>query len=191
MTTTERVTSGVAGAMGRGRGPDGSAARQRPDPGLARLQAQFAELARVTDGTAGVALVHLERGRAAYFNHGERFPVARTVKVPLAVQLLTRVERREVRLDSMVTLQPGDLPPASGTFTELFSQPGVALSVRNLAELMLRSSDDSATDVAPRTAGGGRAANARLAALAATRPTSVERVTGRGLWDSRDKPIER
>lgn len=113
MMTTERVTSGVAGEMERGRGPDGSAARQRPgarraacgrrtarrapaapaaaqrpaarpDPGLARLQTQFAELARVTDGTVGGAVVHLESGRAAYFNRGERFPMASTVKVPLA-----------------------------------------------------------------------------------------------------------
>lgn len=95
MRTTERVTSGVAAEMERGRGPDGSAARQRPGALRAacgrrtalrgaRLQAQFAELAKVTDGTVGGAVVHLESGRAAYFNRGGRFPMASTVKVPLA-----------------------------------------------------------------------------------------------------------
>lgn len=140
----------------------------RPDAGLARLEAHFAELAKVTDGTVGVAVVHLESGRTAYLNRRERFPMASTVKVPLAVQLLTRVDRGEVRLDSMITLRPGDLHPGSGTLTELFSQPGVALSVRNLMELMLRISDNSATDILLRTAGGASAVNARLAAIGVT-----------------------
>jgi len=153
-----------------------AAGAQATDPGLARLEAHFAELARVAGGTVGVAAVHLESGRAAYLNRSERFPMASTVKVPLAVQLLTRVDRGELRLDSMITIQSGDLHPGSGTLTDLFSQPGVALSVRNLMELMLRISDNSATDVLLRTAGGGGAVNARLTALGvsgmrADRPT--------------------
>jgi beta-lactamase class A len=154
------------------------AARQAPaaDPGLARLEAQFAELAKVAGGTVGVAVVHLESGRSAHLNRGERFPMASVVKVPLAVQLLTRVDRGEVRLDSMIAIQPGDLHPGSGTLTDLFNQPGVSLSVRNLMELMLRISDNSATDILLRTAGGGAAVNARLrelnvSGISADRPT--------------------
>jgi len=139
-----------------------------PDPGLARLEGQFAELAKVAGGTVGAAVVHLESGRAAYLNRGQPFPMASTVKVPLAVQLLTRVDRGEVRLDSMIAVQPGDLHPGSGTLSDLFIQPGVVLSVRNLMELMLRISDNSATDILLRTAGGGAAVNARLAALGVT-----------------------
>lgn len=148
------------------------AAAQRPatprDAGLARLEAQFAELAKVAGGTVGVAVVHLESGRAAYLNRGEPFPMASTVKVPLAVQLLTRVDRGELRLDSMIAVRPGDLHPGSGTLTDLFAQPGVVLSVRNLMELMLRISDNSATDILLRTAGGAAAVNGRLAALGVT-----------------------
>jgi beta-lactamase class A len=146
------------------------------DPGLARLEAQFAELAKVTTGSVGVAVVHLESGRAAYLNRTGAYPMASTVKVPIAVRLLTQVDRGELRLDSMITIRPGDLHPGSGTLTELFSQPGVVLSVRNLMELMLRISDNSATDILLRTAGGGAPVNARLAQLGiagvrADRPT--------------------
>jgi beta-lactamase class A len=148
----------------------------RNDPGLARLEAQFADLAKVTKGTVGAAVIHLESGRVAYLNRGVSFPMASTVKVPLVVQLLSRVDKGEVRLDSMITLQPGDLHPGSGTLTELFNHPGVALSVRNLMELMLRISDNSATDILLRTAGGASAVNARLGTLGvsgvrADRPT--------------------
>lgn len=136
-----------------------------PDAALARLEAQIAELAKLANGKVGIAVVHLESGRSVYLNRGERFPLASTVKVPLAVRLLTMVDRGELKLDSMITIKPGDLHPGSGTLTELFGYPGVALSVRNLMELMLRISDNSATDILLRVAGGGSAVNARMAEL--------------------------
>ena len=145
-----------------------AAQRAASDPGLARLEAQFAELAKVTSGSVGVAVVHLESGRAAYLNRSTGYPMASTVKVPIAVRLLTQVDRGELRLDSMITIKPGDLHPGSGTLTDLFAQPGVVLSVRNLMELMLRISDNSATDILLRTAGGSAPVNARLAQLGIT-----------------------
>ena len=146
------------------------------DAGLARLEAQIAELAKVSGGSVGAAIIHLETGRAIYLNRGLAFPMASTVKVPIAVRLLTQVERGTLRLDSMIAVRPGDLHPGSGTLTDLFNQPGVVLSVRNLMELMLRISDNSATDILLRTAGGGSAVNERLAELGvsgirADRPT--------------------
>jgi beta-lactamase class A len=154
----------------------------RSDAGLERLEAQIASLAKVSRGTVGVAIVHLETGRSVYLNRTESFPMASTYKVPIAAQLLSRVDRGEVRLDSMVTLRPGDLHPGSGTLTELFNQPGVALSVRNLLELTLRISDNSATDLVLRTAGGAPAVNARLQALG-VRGISVDRPTIRLIAD--------
>ena len=99
----------------------------RSDPGLDRLEAQVASLAKVSRGTVGVAVVHLETGRSVYLNRGEAFPMASTFKVPIAVQFLSRIDRSEVRLDSMIAIQPGDLHPGSGTLTELFNQPGVMM----------------------------------------------------------------
>lgn len=154
----------------------------RSDPGLERLEAQVASLARISRGTVGAAIVHLETGRAVYLNRGETFPMASTFKVPIAVQLLSRIDRGEIRLDSMIAIQPGDLHPGSGTLTELFNQPGVALSVRNLMELMLRISDNSATDVMLRTAGGAPAVNARLQSLG-IRGIRVDRPTIRLIAD--------
>ena len=137
----------------------------RPDPGLQRLERELARLAGTAGGTVGVAVRHLETGREAYLNRGSAFPMASAFKLPVAVQLLTRVDRREIRLDSMVTIQPGDLHPGSGTLSELFDDPGVVLSVRNLLELMLLISDNSATDVVLRIAGGPVRVTERMRAL--------------------------
>ncbi|WP_419950368.1 serine hydrolase [Candidatus Palauibacter sp.] len=147
------------------------------DPGLGRLLAEIERLAPSSGGTVGVGAVHIETGRAVWFNEDERFPMASTYKVPIAVQLLSRVDRGEISLADMVELEPADIHPGSGTISSLFDDPGVALSLRNLLELMLLISDNSATDLTLTAAGGPDAVNARMGelgveGLSVNRPTS-------------------
>jgi beta-lactamase class A len=146
------------------------------DPALSRLEAEIQHLGAISQGKVGVGIIHLESGRELFINRDEAFPMASTYKVPIAVQLLTLIDSGKVRLDSMITLGPTDLHPGSGTLTSLFNKPGVSLSVRNLMELMLLISDNSATDILLRTAGRGPAVNARLATLG-VRGISVDRPT--------------
>src|SRR5687768_4581305 len=146
------------------------------DPGLRRLESEITRLAKISGGTVGVGVIHLETGRELFINRSEPFPMASTFKVPVAVELLTRVDKGTVRLDSMITLKESDLHPGSGTLTQLFNKPGVSLSLRNLLELMLIISDNSATDLVLKAAGGGKSVNARLAALG-VQGISVDRPT--------------
>ena len=154
----------------------------RSDPGLHRLEKEIRRLAEIAGGKVGVAAVHLETGREIGLNQSEPFPMASSYKVPIAVQLLARVDRGEIRLDSMIALTPGDLHPGSGTLTELFDDPGVILSLRNLTELMLLISDNSATDVVLRTAGGPDAVTARMRDLGLS-DIRVDRPTVRLIGD--------
>ena len=149
---------------------------QAADPNLARLRGEIERLSTPARGMVGVGIIHLESGRELFVNGAEPFPMASTFKVPVAVQLLDRVDKGQVRLDSMITLAPSDLHPGSGTLSSLFDDPGVSLSLRNLIELMLLISDNSATDLVLKAAGGGRAVNERLAALGVS-GISVDRPT--------------
>jgi beta-lactamase class A len=149
---------------------------QTVDPNLHRLESEIGRLSSISGGKVGVGIIHLETGRELFVNGVEPFPMASTVKVPIAVELLTRVQSNTVRLDSMITLRPADLHPGSGTLTGLFNDPGVSLSVHNLLELMLLISDNSATDLVLKVAGNGAAVNARLATLG-IRGVSVDRPT--------------
>ena len=148
------------------------------DAGLQRLGREVARLAERSGGLVGVAAVHLETNRRVLLNGDERFPMASTYKVPIAVQLLSRVEQGEISLSDMIEVEPEDLHPGSGTLSRLLDDPGVILSVRNLLELMLLISDNSATDLSLRAAGGPDAVNARMAeigieGLTVNRPTSL------------------
>lgn len=140
-------------------------AAQGSDPGLARLDSEIRRLSAISGGTVGVGLIHLESGRELFVNRGEHFPMASTYKVPIAVQFLTKVDRGTASLDSMVTLAPADLHPGSGTISNLLDDPGVSLSNRNLMELMLLISDNSATDLVLRGAGGAKAVTDRVREL--------------------------
>ena len=150
---------------------------------LSLLRSEMLRLAEAAEGSVGFAALHLETGRSVVIGEGERFPMASTYKVPIAIQLLTRVDRGELRLDSLVHLRPEDRHPGSGTLaSDLFDDPGVALSVRNLLELMLLISDNSATDICLRLAGGPEAVNARLSE-AGVEGVRVDRPTSKLIGD--------
>ena len=139
-----------------------------------RIERELERIARLGGGQVGVHALHLESGRQVSFNPQVRFPMASTVKVAIAVQLLTKIERGELALTTMVDLQPSDLHPGSGTISSLLAKPGVQLSVENLLELMMVISDNSATDILLRLAGGTQAVQNRLNELG-IRGMSVDR----------------
>ncbi|HML15490.1 MAG TPA: class A beta-lactamase [Bryobacteraceae bacterium] len=134
-------------------------------PGFERLQSEVARLATISDGEVGLSALHVESGRRVALHSTDRFPMASTFKVPVAVQLLARVDRGEISLDQMIRIEPHDLHPGSGTLNNLFNKPGVELSVRNIMELMLLISDNSAADISLRLAGGGEAVTAKMREL--------------------------
>ncbi len=142
----------------------GSAVAQT-DASLARLERAMARGATVAGGMVGATAIHLETGRTVSLNGDQPFPMASTYKVPIAIELLTRADAGTLRLDEMIDLVAADLHPGSGTLTALFNQPGVSLSIRNLMELMLLISDNSATDRLLTRAGGSEAVTARMRAL--------------------------
>lgn len=139
--------------------------RSRPDVSVRRLQNEIVRAASLAGGTVGVSAIHIESGRRVSYNANERFPMASTYKVPIAVQLLTRVDRGEVALGEMIELKPGDLHPEAGILSAHLNKPGVRLSVHNLLELMLVLSDNSAADLMLRLAGGPEQVTARLKAI--------------------------
>lgn len=145
-----------------------TAAAWAQDAGLRKLEAEMERVSRIAGGKVGAAVVHVESGRTALLNASGHYPMASAYKVPIAVKLLDRVDAGDLRLDQMVELRAADLHPGSGTLTPLFNKPGVSLSVRNLMELMLLISDNSATDVLLRLAGGPEAVTARMRELGYT-----------------------
>ena len=135
---------------------------------LGQLQRRIDSIASQAKATVGVGIVHAETGREVFRNGDQWFPLASTYKVPMAVEVLTRVDRGTWKLDSMVALSEHDLVPFGSLLTDRFGGPGpvgAVLSVRRYMELMLTLSDNSATDVLLRLMGGTAPVRERLVAL--------------------------
>lgn len=135
------------------------------DAALPRLEMEIGRAAKLAEGTVGVSALHFETGQRVSFNAKERFPMASTYKLPIAVQVLTLVDRKQLSLDRMIEVKQKDLHPGSGVLTATLSKPGLIISVRNLLELMLLVSDNSATDLLLGLAGGPQSVTERMRSL--------------------------
>lgn len=131
------------------------------DP-LTHLEQEIERLEKLSGGSVGVGLIQLESDRLLMYNDEEVFPMASSYKIPIAVKLLQRVEAGDFGLDTLIELTESDIHPGSGTISQLLNDPGVALSARNLLELMMLISDNSATDLCMKLAGGPEAINGML-----------------------------
>lgn len=148
-----------------------------------RLKSELERLSAYSGGKLGVTALHIESGKIISQHGAEGFPMASTFKVPIAVQLLTKVDSGKLSLDQMIEIRREDMHPGSGMIAERFNwpdniSPGLSLSVRSLMELMLLISDNSATDVCLRLAGGAGAVTSCMKRLGINgirvdRPTSI------------------
>ena len=115
------------------------------------------EIRRIADGaggTMGIAAWRLDgKGPRVLLNGDQLFPMASTFKVAVAGAILRRVDAGELTLRQMVEVTPDMIVP-SEVIADRFIHPGVSLSVHNLLELMMTQSDNSATDVLTKLAGG-------------------------------------
>ncbi|MEM7478920.1 MAG: serine hydrolase [Planctomycetota bacterium] len=73
-------------------------------------------------------------------------PTASLIKFPIMVEVYRQAELGEVDLDSMITLREEDKVPGSGILTEHFSA-GAKLSLKDAVRLMIRYSDNTATNL--------------------------------------------
>lgn len=118
------------------------------------LEAEIARLAAPADGILGVAAWRTDgHGPRVLINADQPFPMASTFKVAVAGTILTKVDRGQLSLDQLVPVEWGMMVESEG-LAGTFKYPGVSVSVRNLLELMLTVSDNTATDVLTRLAGG-------------------------------------
>lgn len=132
-----------------------------PAQGRATLAREFARIEPQSGGTVGLAAMHLESGRTVFHNADQQYPLASTYKLPMAVQAFTLVERGQLDLDRMIAWDTTDLHIGSEAHL-LFRKPGFAMSVRNLIETMMILSENNATDLVLKLAGGGEAVTRRL-----------------------------
>jgi beta-lactamase class A len=131
----------------------------------AGLKAAFAErleaIASSVDGVVGYTVVDLNTGERFERRQADVFPTASTIKIAVLYELVRQADEKRLPLDDV---RPFDRRHAVGGSGVLFELTSPALSLRDLATLMVLVSDNSATN-AVIDAVGMDAVTARMASL--------------------------
>lgn len=133
--------------------PDAAPNAAIPAPDLSARLATLAGRSRL-----GVTAIHVETGRVAALRGEERFAMASTFKLPVALAVLRAVEKGTLAEGTLVTLGPGDVRHGIGKQLGAGTYP-----VSRLLAAMLEESDNTATDALLRLLGGPPVVRAALA----------------------------
>jgi beta-lactamase class A len=154
--------------LGCDRGP--APAADPPDPGPSTaatptavrdtvLEAALREAAAEIQGHVGVAVLHLQSGVHASVNGDRRFLLASVYKLPIAYAAM----QGDADPAGSIPVTPVDRAPGETPFA-----PGTSVPLASLVERSLAHSDNTASDVLLRSAGGPGEVNRRIQALGAT-----------------------
>lgn len=132
------------------------------------VERRIAGIADTIEGSVGFAAVHVPSGVRLSHNGAERYPQRSVYKLPIALSVLRRADARQLRLDSTITVTPADFAPMHSPLRESAAGRAVSVTVDSLLSLMVSESDNTASDVLLRLAGGPDAVMRDLQALGAT-----------------------
>lgn len=125
----------------------------------------IAKIAASAGGTVGVAAVAVETGERFALRGGERFPMMSVYKLPIALALLHEVEAGRTSLEKPIPIRPSDLRLGNSPLADRYPEGGVTRTLAELLEETLVDSDNTASDILLREAGGAAAVTGRLRAL--------------------------
>ena len=112
-------------------------------------------------GTVGFAALDLSSGRSLGWHERDAFPTQSVFKLPIAIEVLRRIDDKKLALDRVVALGPADARSGpEGTMAVPAKK-----TIRELLEAMIITSDNVACDKLLALVGGPRVVDARMRAL--------------------------
>jgi beta-lactamase class A len=109
------------------------------------LAAAIAAIDRGFSGTLGVSAINLTTGEEVHYQPDLAFPPASTIKLPILYTVFKGALEERWRLEDPLTLTPENVVDGSGVLLDL--TPGLTLSIRDVAVLMIVVSDNTATNM--------------------------------------------
>jgi len=112
----------------------------------AKVARQLARMAADFDGVMGIAARDLGTGDRFEINADGIFPQASSIKIPILIELYRQAQVGTLKLDERVEVKRAQMVDGSGVLA-LFGDASSALSLHDLAVLMIVLSDNTATNV--------------------------------------------
>ncbi|MEX0661368.1 MAG: serine hydrolase [Balneolaceae bacterium] len=109
------------------------------------LQDQLKQIDDEFSGSVGVYVKHLGDGATVNYQTDRDWYLASTVKIPIGIAILQKVEEGELSLDDELVVKESDFVDGSGDL--MWQDPGISYSLLELLTRMIRDSDSTATDI--------------------------------------------
>jgi len=120
------------------------------------------DIANSFSGDIGVIAKPVNQTALISLNDTEVFPTASCIKIPILVELCSQALEKKISLQKKIILQPEDLVPGTGVLKDL--EPGLEISLGDLATLAITVSDNSAANILIDKL-GAKTINARIQSL--------------------------
>lgn len=109
------------------------------------LATRISEVAQGFSGKLGIAAINLTTGEHFHFNAGQEFPPASTIKLAVLYEVWKGALQGRWDLEDKLTLTRTNMVEGSGVLLDL--TPGLQMTVRDVATLMIVVSDNTATNM--------------------------------------------
>ncbi len=129
------------------------------------IQKRISAIEKKSNAIIGVTAIYVEKNKVISHNGNQRFFMASTIKLPIAIALLHRVDEDEESLNRIVKLNSKHSVPGSGVLHYMFEKNELRISMKQILKYMLINSDNSASDVVLQAAKGPSAVTKRMYAL--------------------------
>ncbi|HVN10438.1 MAG TPA: serine hydrolase [Patescibacteria group bacterium] len=111
-----------------------------------KLGRELNQMAIQFDGVMAIAFKDLESGDVLAINADTVMPQASSIKIAVLVELLRQAQAGKLRLDERVEVRKAQFAGGSGVLQD-FGDGSSAMSLRDLAALMMVVSDNTATNI--------------------------------------------
>ncbi|MBN8828710.1 MAG: serine hydrolase [Sphingobacteriia bacterium] len=101
----------------------------------------------------GISVTHIEKNLTYSYRGNEKFKMASTVKLPIAIYALSLVEATKLNLNEVVEVKQDQLIPYSN-INNYANWPKMDVTFLNLMDSMIATSDNTATDIILNKIGG-------------------------------------
>lgn len=119
------------------------------------LKTEIEEIARSSKGTVGVGIMDLSNRKSFVFNKNFKFPMQSVFKFPLAMAVLSEVDKGKLALDQKILVTKKDLLPNTWSpLREKYPEGNVELPLSEILAYTVSQSDNNGCDILFRLLGG-------------------------------------
>ncbi|MCX7117964.1 MAG: class A beta-lactamase [Legionellales bacterium] len=131
----------------------------------AELTKKINDIEKKSNSIIGITAIHIEKNKTITHNSEKPFFMASTIKLPIALTLLNRVDEKKDSLDRLIQLDWNNSVPGSGSLYHLFEKKKIKISLKQMLNYMLTHSDNSASDSILHEVNGPNNVSHRMSAL--------------------------